>query len=159
VNNPKSKIRNRKPSGVRRRLLCALLHSAVGLPALAQSYSLDWFTLDGGGGTSTGGVFAVSGTIGQPDAGAMSGGTFHLPGGFWSFTAVQTPGAPVLHMANLLNGTARLTWTPDTPGFIVQQVTALTPVPIVWSNAPVNYTNGAVIPVTPGMRHLRLFRP
>jgi hypothetical protein len=29
---------------------------------------LDWFTIDGGGGTSTGGVYAVSGTIGQPDA-------------------------------------------------------------------------------------------
>lgn len=36
--------------------------------ALAQSYSIDWFTIDGGGGTSTGGVYSVSGTIGQPDA-------------------------------------------------------------------------------------------
>ena len=29
----------------------------------AQSYSIDWFTIDGGGGTSTGGVYSVSGTI------------------------------------------------------------------------------------------------
>ena len=35
----------------------------------AQSYQIDWFTIDGGGGTSTGGVYSVSGTIGQPDAG------------------------------------------------------------------------------------------
>ena len=40
----------------------------------AQTYALDWSTIDGGGGTSTGGVYAVSGTIGQPDAGRMSGG-------------------------------------------------------------------------------------
>ena len=37
--------------------------------ALAQTYSIDWYTIDGGGGTSTGGVYSVSGTIGQPDAG------------------------------------------------------------------------------------------
>ena len=35
---------------------------------LAQ-YSIAWQTIDGGGGTSTGGVHSVSGAIGQPDAG------------------------------------------------------------------------------------------
>src|SRR6266487_2900088 len=63
----------------------------------AQSYSIDWFTVDGGGGTSTGGVYSVSGTIGQPDAGKMSGGNFTVDGGFWGITAaVLTPGAPLL---------------------------------------------------------------
>ena len=38
-------------------------------PAGALDYAIDWHTIDGGGGTSTGGVYAVSGTIGQPDAG------------------------------------------------------------------------------------------
>ena len=47
-------------------------------------YDLTWHTIDGGGGTSSGGVFELSGTIGQPDAGAaLSGGTFTLVGGFW----------------------------------------------------------------------------
>ncbi|MFB3908830.1 MAG: FlgD immunoglobulin-like domain containing protein [Candidatus Eisenbacteria bacterium] len=41
------------------------------------------FTMDGGGGTSSGGTYALSGTIGQPDAGALSGGTYALAGGFW----------------------------------------------------------------------------
>jgi len=36
--------------------------------AFAQSYAIDWFTIDGGGGTSTGGAYTVSGTVGQPDA-------------------------------------------------------------------------------------------
>jgi hypothetical protein len=43
--------------------------------ASAQTYSIDWSTVDGGG-TSTGGVYSVSGTLGQPDAGAMSGGDY-----------------------------------------------------------------------------------
>ena len=49
---------------------------AMLLGASAQSYSIDWYKVSGGGGTSTGGVFSVSGTIGQPDAGKMSGGNF-----------------------------------------------------------------------------------
>jgi hypothetical protein len=66
-------------------------------PAWGQ-YSIDWSTIDGGGGTSTGGVYSVTGTLGQPDAGAtMSGGNLSLDGGFWSLIgAVQTPGAPLL---------------------------------------------------------------
>jgi len=52
-------------------------------PALAQ-YDLSWHTVDGGGGTSTGGVYALSGTAGQPDASlSMTGGTYALSGGFW----------------------------------------------------------------------------
>ncbi len=67
------------------------------LSAFAQSFSIDWFKIAGGGGTSTGGVYTVSGTIGQPDAGAMSGGNYTLVGGFWGVVAaLQTPGAPSL---------------------------------------------------------------
>ena len=51
----------------------AVIFSAM-VMAKAGDFSLDWSTIDGGGGTSTGGVYSVSGTIGQPDAGAMSGG-------------------------------------------------------------------------------------
>jgi len=41
-------------------------------------------TIDGGGVMqSSGGDFELSGTIGQPDAGVMTGGAFDLSGGFW----------------------------------------------------------------------------
>lgn len=53
--------------------------------ASAQDYSINWFTIDGGGGTSTRGYFSLSGTIGQHDAGGpMIGGDFSLTGGFWA---------------------------------------------------------------------------
>jgi hypothetical protein len=39
--------------------------------SFAQSYSIDWYKVSGGGGTSTGATYQVSGTIGQPDAGSQ----------------------------------------------------------------------------------------
>ena len=52
-----------------RSFVAALAFVATATITHAQSYSIDWFTIDGGGGTSTGGVYSLSGTIGQPDAG------------------------------------------------------------------------------------------
>ena len=49
----------------------------------AAGYSLEWWTVDNGGGTSAGTGYTLSGTLGQPDAGAMSGGGYRLEGGFW----------------------------------------------------------------------------
>ncbi len=63
---------------------------ALAAPARAQ-LSLTWYTVDGGGGTSSGGGFTLTGTIGQPDAGAMAGGTFTLAGGFWAVLAGPPP--------------------------------------------------------------------
>lgn len=51
--------------------------------AQAQPYTIPWWTIDGGGGNSTGGGYTLSGTIGQPDAGVMTGGGYILTGGFW----------------------------------------------------------------------------
>ena len=47
-------------------------------------FSIDWHTVDGGGGYSAGGDFEIEGTIGQPDAAFMAGGGFELAGGFWA---------------------------------------------------------------------------
>ena len=77
-------------------VLAGFLVIAATITASAQ-YQIDWFTIAGGGGTSTGGVYSVSGTIGHSDAGTMSGGAYTLQGGFWSVVGVvQTPNAPFL---------------------------------------------------------------
>ena len=65
-------------------ILCML---ALALPsaALAQSggpYDLTWSNI-GAGGSASGGAYMLSGTAGQPDAGALSGGSYTLTGGFW----------------------------------------------------------------------------
>ena len=56
-------------------LLFCVLTSTFCLRAMGQQYSINWFKVAGGGGTSAGGAYQVSGTIGQPDAGGpMTGG-------------------------------------------------------------------------------------
>jgi hypothetical protein len=47
-------------------------------------YRMDWSTIDGGGGQSTGGSYRLSGTIGQPDADYPAADNYELFGGFWS---------------------------------------------------------------------------
>jgi hypothetical protein len=97
-----------------------LLASGVCLCASAQSYSIDWYKIAGGGGSSTGGVYTVSGTIGQHDAGgAMAGGNYSLTGGFWSLYAVQTPGAPWLTITHAGNQ-AIVSWPPSVTGWTLQ---------------------------------------
>jgi hypothetical protein len=105
------------------------------LRAQAQ-YSIDWFKLSGGGGTSTGGVYTVGGTIGQPDAGTLSGGNYTLQGGFWGMvSAIQTPGAPYLHLVHT-NGVVTVYWEKTAAGFVLDQAPTLTGSPPLWSQVP-----------------------
>jgi hypothetical protein len=62
------------------------------IPSTARAaLTMDWYTMDGGGGTfSTGGVLSLGGTVGQPDAGSCAGGTLVLDGGFWHGGAVPS---------------------------------------------------------------------
>jgi hypothetical protein len=112
----------------------------------AQSYSIDWHKVAGGGGTSTGGVYSVSGTIGQPDAGVLSGGNYSLVGGFWGIiAAVQTPGAPVLTITRTATNSVVVSWPYPSTGFSLQQnpdlkTTSWTPPPqTVNTNASINW--------------------
>jgi hypothetical protein len=90
--------------------------------SFAQSYSIDWFTVDGGGGTSTGGMYVVSGTAGQADGGTMSGGGYSLVGGFWGIiSAVQTQGAPLLKIYLAGGNSAVISWPSPSMGFALQQ--------------------------------------
>src|SRR5262245_52127934 len=90
--------------------------------ALAQTYAIDWYSMDGGGGTSTGGVYSISGTIGQYDAGRMSGGNFSIEGGFWAIVgAVQAPGGPALRVVRSTTNTVVIAWPAPSTGFSLEQ--------------------------------------
>jgi hypothetical protein len=123
-------------------LFCFLL-PAISFRAWGQSYSIDWSTIDGGGGTSTGGLFSVTGTIGQPDAGTMSGGNFTLQGGFWSvIAAIQTPGAPYLWVLRMATNTVCVWWPVSETSWQLQATTSLLSTGSNWT--PCSYvTNGA----------------
>jgi hypothetical protein len=108
--------------------LLALVLAVCGLstPAMAQ-YRISWYKIAGGGGTSTNGQYAISGTIGQHDAGTtMSGGNYTLTGGFWTgVSVIQTPGAPLLNIISTNSGTVTLSWGVTSTPFYLQQVGSL----------------------------------
>ncbi len=64
-------------------LLSALLSGTL-LAAPRAGLHIDWWTVDGGGGTSSSGALTLQSTSGQPDAGTLSGGSLTLQGGFWA---------------------------------------------------------------------------
>ena len=82
-------------------VVSCLLISALCLSASAQSYSIDWYKIAGGGGTST-------------------NGNYSLTGGFWSLiSVVQTPGLPDLLITH--SGHSVIISWPDTGSYTLQQ--------------------------------------
>jgi len=145
------------------RLFAVLLLAAAVTAAKGQNYSINWYSIDGGGGTSTGGVYTVSGTIGQPDAGLMSGGNYTLQGGFWGIiAAIQTPGAPSLRVVLTTTNTVVVSWPNPSTGFNLQQNLDLgTPAWASVTNTPAVVGNElqVIVAPPPGNRFFRLKSP
>ena len=130
----------------------------------AQTNSVDWHKVAGGGGTSTSAVYSVSGTVGQHDAGGpLTGGAYSITGGFWALSVVQTPGAPLLKIFRSNTNTAIVSWPAPSDGWILQQNSSLA-LPAAWSNATNAVTqaggqNQIVVSLPAGNRFYRLFHP
>jgi hypothetical protein len=141
-------------------LLFALAPVSRGL-----AYDASWFTIDGGGGTSSGGAYSITGTIGQPDAGAMSGGVYQMVGGFWGLVEIiQTPGAPLLSIERV--GTAvRVFWPLPATDFVLDEATSLAGSPaILWNQTGFSYQTNATyifvtLPAPAGSQFFRLRKP
>ena len=69
-------------------LVCVLVVIRFAFAQTGGDYELSWSTIDGGGGTGSGGSYIVRGTIAQHDAAYSAGGPYELLGGFW-------PGGPI----------------------------------------------------------------
>jgi len=133
-------------------------------PAAQHTFTIDSFTVAGGGGSSTGGVFAVSGTIGQSDANPLplTGGDFSLTAGFWSPDTVPTSVAPFLSLYLTSTNTAIVSWLSPSIGFTLQQTAGLNSSDWVAASETVtdNGTNRFIIVNPPtGNRFFRLFKP
>ena len=131
--------------------------------AFAQTYSIDWYNIAGGGGTSIGGTYAVSGTIGQHDAGGpMTGGSYSLAGGFWALiSVVQTPGLPNLTITFVGPNSVKVSW-PNTGTYTLQQNSNLAGGSWTTSGYTVTTSNGTnSITITPpaGNLFFRLSNP
>jgi opacity protein-like surface antigen len=130
-----------------------VMAALAALSVSAQSYSINWYKVAGGGGTSTstGGTYSISGTIGQPDASsAMTGGNYSLTGGFWALiSVVQIPGAPTLFISH--SGNAVTVYWQNVSGWTLQQNNNLT-TPLGWAGNSSWTTSG-------GTNYLNLTSP
>jgi len=132
-----------------------LVLSLLPMPVFAQQYSIGWYKIAGGGGTSTSATYSVSGTIGQPDAsGAMTGGGYSLTGGFWALYAVQTAGLPSLTIVPNGPNSVKLLW-PATGSYTLQQSASLAVAS--WTTSGYSMTNGFgtnFVTITPSLGNL-----
>ena len=144
--------------------LFCLLASALCFRASAQTFAIDWFSVDGGGGTSTGDGYTLTGTTGQPDAGKMSGGGFTLEGGFWSVvSALPTESRPSVGVS-LASGVVRIWWPLPATDYVLDQTSSLNGTPVAWKQVPFPYQTNAThisvtVPAPAGTRFYQLRRP
>jgi len=147
-------------------ILSTIVLMAFTVRITAQQYTIDWFAVAGGGGASNGGDFALSGTIGQPDAGGdLLGGDFAITGGFWSIaTTVETPDAPSLTLS-LAASTLTVAWPSNgSAGFALEETGALLNLSTTWNTVNItpqsaNGTNSVSLPLVAGTRFYRLYKP
>jgi hypothetical protein len=137
-----------------------LLVASLALTGLAVGLGIDWFTIDGGGGTSSGGNYVVSGTIGQHDAGTMSGGSYTLDGGFWAMPEViNTPGAPPLSISRS-GPNAMLSWPAPSPDWQLQSSNDLINWAPVAGSPVLNGSNNTMnVSLAQGRQYYRLYLP
>lgn len=106
----------------------------------AQSFYITGHVVAGGGGTSQGSGFSITGTIGQAEASPrLQNGCWSVDPGFWgAYAAVNTPGAPALRIRPLGPDFIRVSFTPGCGDWVLQWTTTLETVAAttVWTDDP-----------------------
>lgn len=132
--------------------LCLILSAAV--MAQAQSYSINWYSIDGGGGVSKGGPYVLSGTIGQPDASISTGGSYSLQGGFWAgIVILGQEDMPTLYI-DRAGQDVIVSWNPSVTGFVLESTIDLNDP--VWTPISPDSPGSVTVPAVDTSRYYRL---
>lgn len=125
--------------GVGSRMMFALVLILFITPLQAVDlFSITRFDISGGGGVSTNQATAtkLTGNIGQPTAGRVSGGEFSLTGGILGgIVLVQSPGAPRL-MVTLQGSNAIISWQMPAATWVLEVTGSLSPQTLSWNAEP-----------------------
>jgi len=115
---------------------CAVVRAESG------DYEIDWYSLDCGGGASADEVYAISGTIGQPNTDEVGDDIFTILSGFWAAAIETSAPTPPKLTVNVVGDIMVLTWPASVTGFYLEQNFELTQ-PGGWSpvNQPVVVSN------------------
>jgi len=134
-----------------------LLLSADTLAEHAADFSLWWHVIAGGGGRSTSASYAVSGSIGQPAVGGLSGGNYRLDAGFWPGIGAEPP-TPTSTPSPTPTATATPTPT-GTPPPTATPTATRTPTSSPTPTATMTATSTATTTVTPTTPVQRVYLP
>lgn len=127
----------------------------------AESLGGGRFTLNGGpvtgGGQSGGGAFAVAGAAGNAPSAVSQGGTFTVAGGLVGVAVVPGDVTPELTLTD--DGNARLTWSGDATGYVLQFSPALGAAANWQPVIPAPTGNSFTTPFSQSLRFFRLHKP
>ena len=137
------------------RLLCLSLLLPLSTQSQGEEFSVDFFLVEGVPGASMNDEFSFTASIGQLDAGTLSGGEFTVEGGFSSIVASLQP--PTLTITPAAPGQVTISWSPETTGVVLQETTSLSSGN--WTNSPSGETNSITVTITGDMKFYRLFKP
>ncbi len=110
------------------RLVFALLPGlAAPLNASVAPFTLQSFTVDGGGGRGTGGTYSLVSAIGQPDASSeLAAAPYAVTGGFLAISGpIVPPAEPRLQVQPWMGGTLRISWPIAANNFVLEQAPSL----------------------------------
>jgi len=128
---------------------------------LAEPLGGGRFTLNGrpvtGGGQSGGGTFAVAGAAGETAFGPLSGGAFQVTGGLIGVAVVPDDVTPELVLTD--DGNARLEWSADAAGYVLQFSPTLGPTANWQPVSPTPTGNSFITPFNQSLRFFRLHKP
>ena len=106
--------------------LCVLLVLAALATKASAQYQITQWTIDSGGGQSSGGGYILTGSIGHPAGGTAASATYRLLSGFYGIVALApSEGGPRLRIAT----TAReviLAWPAAAKDYQLQEAASLT---------------------------------
>ena len=93
---------------------------------------------------------STTGVNSTPDESATDAGAAYV-------FSLPTLSNPALSIVSTGSGQATVSWSPDTPGYVLQETLSLSPTN--WVNAASGTTNPAVVPATLPTKFYRLFKP
>lgn len=127
--------------------------------------SLDWFTLDAGGGIQSSASYVINFTAGQNDVGAAAStsASYRVVTGFWALENMGPDnGLPTLRIARKEENVV-VSWPSPSTGFFLQQADSLDVIPANWVNTPgvvsdTGFEKNISIPANAARRFYRLRR-
>jgi hypothetical protein len=111
--------------------------------------------LTGGGGSSSGGAYALQGAVTQPSIVGSAGGAYELTAGLFGIAVLRTPGTPSIGVRFTEDKLAELSWTGDASEFVLEFSPTVGP-GAVWEPVSPQPTGNSF--VTPCKQPARFFR-